>query len=73
MDAIRLVEELVGKKAMLEYKPRHPADMLATWADIRKAGQLLGWRPRVTFQQGVQQLVEWYQLNSKWAHEVGTI
>jgi len=37
MDAIRLVEDLVGKKATLEYKPRHPADMLATWVDIGKA------------------------------------
>ena len=34
MDAIRLVEELVGKRATLEYKPRHPADVLATWAHI---------------------------------------
>jgi len=27
MDAIRLVEELVGKKAKIEYRPRHPADV----------------------------------------------
>ena len=27
IDAIRLVEELVGKKAKIEYKPRHSADV----------------------------------------------
>jgi nucleoside-diphosphate-sugar epimerase len=37
MDAIRLVEELTGQEAALEHKPRHPADVLATWADIPSA------------------------------------
>jgi UDP-glucose 4-epimerase len=45
LDAIRLVEELVGQKAHVEYKPRHPADVLATWADIEKAERLLALRP----------------------------
>jgi hypothetical protein len=30
MDVIRLVEELVGKKGRIEYKPRHPVDVPAT-------------------------------------------
>ncbi len=72
MDAIRLVEELVGKKANIEYKPRHPADVLATWADIGKAERLLGWRPRSSFEQGVAHLVAWYQANRDWAKEVTT-
>ncbi|MBC8264650.1 MAG: GDP-mannose 4,6-dehydratase [Anaerolineales bacterium] len=45
MDAIQLVEELVGKQASIEYKPRHPADVLATWAGISKAARLLALRP----------------------------
>jgi nucleoside-diphosphate-sugar epimerase len=72
MDAIRLVEELVGKKANLEYKPRHPADVLATWADISKADQLLGWRPQASFEAGVSRLVDWYQENGAWASEIVT-
>ena len=36
-DAIQLVEKLVGREAILEHQPRHPADILATWADIGKA------------------------------------
>jgi UDP-glucuronate 4-epimerase len=51
MDAIRLVEELTGQEAKLEHKPRHPADVLATWAGIGKAEQLLGWRPQNRFRE----------------------
>jgi len=72
MDAIRLVEELVGKKARIEHKPRHPADVTATWADIGKAERLLGWRPRTGFEAGVSRLVEWYRENQEWARDVAT-
>jgi len=72
MDAIRLVEELVGKKATLEYKPRHPADVLATWADIGKAKRLLGWQPRAQFREGLAHLAAWYRENRQWAKDVQT-
>ena len=72
MDAIRLVEKLVSKKASIECKPRHAADVLATWADIGKAERLLGWRPQVTFREGMRLLVGWYQANRAWAREVHT-
>ena len=72
-DAIRLVEELVGKRANIEHKPRHPADVMATWADISKAERLLGWRPQFTFREGVAQLVGWYRENQEWAGDVVTI
>jgi UDP-glucuronate 4-epimerase len=72
MDAIHMVEEQVGKKARLEFKARHPADVLATWADIAKAERLLGWRPETTFEQGVEHLVDWYRANRTWAKDVVT-
>jgi nucleoside-diphosphate-sugar epimerase len=73
MEAIRLVEELVGKKANIEYKPRHPADVLATWADIGKAERLLGWRPQCTFRDGLARLAAWYHENREWTKDVVTI
>jgi UDP-glucuronate 4-epimerase len=72
MDVIRLVERLVGKEAHLDFEPRHRADMVATWADIGKAGELLGWRPQVGFEEGVQRLVAWYQVHRDWARDVAT-
>ena len=70
IDTIRLIEELVGKKANLEHRPFHPADVRETWADIRKAERLLGWRPQVTFRQGIMELVRWYQENREWAKDI---
>jgi len=71
-EAIRLVEELVEKKTNIRYRPRHPADILATWADISKAEWLLGWRPQLSFEQGVAQLVTWYEANREWAKDIDT-
>lgn len=73
MDMIHLVEELTGKKAKIEYKPFHPADVRATWADIGRAEQLLGWRPYSTFRDGFSALVDWYQSNREWAKEISTL
>ena len=70
IDTIRLIEELVGKKANLEHRPFHPADVRATWANIQKAERLLGWRPQVTFRQGIMELVRWYQENREWAKDI---
>jgi nucleoside-diphosphate-sugar epimerase len=72
MDGIRLVEELTGEEAVLEFEPRHPADILATWADIGKAECVLGWRPQVPFKDGVARLVAWYRENRGWAKDVVT-
>lgn len=71
-DAIRVVEEAVGRKAVIEHKPRHPADVLAAWADIDKAKRSLGWRPKTGFEEGVQRLVSWYRKNREWARNIQT-
>jgi UDP-glucuronate 4-epimerase len=70
MDTIHIIEELTGKQAQIEYQPANPADVPATWADISKAEQLLGWRPQYTAAQGIGKLVAWYQANATWASEI---
>ncbi len=72
IDTIRLIEELVGKKAELSHQPFHPADVRATWANIQKAEQLLDWRPQVTFREGITELVKWYQENRSWVKDIPT-
>ena len=72
MDAIRAVEEALGKDADLQFEPRHPADVVATWANISKAERLLGWRPEFNFQTGVEALCNWYNANRDWAKEIKT-
>jgi UDP-glucuronate 4-epimerase len=69
---ITLIEELVGHKAKIDYRPWHPADMMATWADISKTRHMLGWSPKTTFREGLGQLVQWYSENRDWAREIDT-
>jgi nucleoside-diphosphate-sugar epimerase len=71
-DAIRLVELKVARKAHIHHQPRHPADVMATWANISKAERLLGWRPQTQFSDGVARLIQWYQENREWAKDVQT-
>ncbi|MCI0436835.1 MAG: nucleotide sugar epimerase, partial [Gemmatimonadetes bacterium] len=65
-------EKLTGKRAHVEHRPRHAADVAATWADIAKAGRLLDWRPATRFRDGVERLVEWYDQQRDWARDVPT-
>jgi nucleoside-diphosphate-sugar epimerase len=72
-DLIRLIEELTGKKANVVHRPRNPADMFANWADVTKAGKLLGWGPQAGLREGVSKLVQWYNQERKWAMEIATV
>jgi UDP-glucuronate 4-epimerase len=69
---IALIEELTGQKAVQEFRPGHPADVPATWADISKARRVLGWSPQTSFRQGMANLVAWYEENRAWAREIDT-
>lgn len=46
----RLVELIGGD---IVHVPKRPGEPDCTWADIRKARQLLGWEPTVSFEEGV--------------------
>ena len=69
---IALIEDVVGKKAIVDYGPAVMADMRSNWADVRKAGELLGWKPQVDMREGVRRLAEWYNAERDWAREVLT-
>lgn len=57
---IGLISEKLGKRATIERRPPHPADVPATWADIHKAKELLGWSPTVPIEEGIARCVDWY-------------
>jgi UDP-glucuronate 4-epimerase len=69
---IQLIEDVVGKKAIIQYGPPNPADMVTNWADVSKAGELLGWQPQFNMRAGVEKLVEWYNAEREWAREILT-
>jgi UDP-glucuronate 4-epimerase len=67
---ISKLEELSGKKAKIDHKPFHVADLMETWADISKAKNLLGWKPQVSIEQGLKKSVQWYINNQNWLKEI---
>jgi len=73
MDAIRLIETLVGKKAQIEFRSAHPADVPATWANITRAREELNWQPKVRLEEGLSRLIDWYQSNRSWARHIRTV
>jgi nucleoside-diphosphate-sugar epimerase len=70
MELVQLIETRLGRSAEIEFEEAHPADVLATWADIRKADELLGWRPQVSLEEGIARTVEWYEAERHWARQI---
>ena len=64
------IESLVGKTANIEHHPFPATDVMATWANISKARELLDWEPQVSLKQGVATVVDWYMENRDWAKEI---
>ncbi len=69
-DIIGRLEKLLSKKAVLNRKPFHPADLKETSADIAKATRLLGWKPQVSLDEGLKQSVVWYRANLAWLKDI---
>jgi UDP-glucuronate 4-epimerase len=58
-EMIETIEEVVGKKAIIDRLPQQPGDVPQTWADVSKANQLIDYKPTTTFKQGVEQFYKW--------------
>jgi len=62
---IGLLEKHLGIKAKIKRFKLHPADVTATWANIDKAEKMLGWKPKMSLEQGVENTVRWFLDNKK--------
>jgi len=60
-EGIALVEDMIGKKAIIQRMPKRPGDQLQTRANIAKARRVLGYEPHTTMRQGLERHVAWCQ------------
>jgi UDP-glucuronate 4-epimerase len=60
-DFVRLIEDLVGRKASLVPTSMPETDIPYTYADIQKAHDLLGYNPQVPVEEGVSRFWLWYR------------
>jgi len=67
---IEIIEGHLGKKALIEKKPFHKADMMTTWANIEKADRLLNWKPQISLEEGIKRTVLWYVENREFVGKI---
>ncbi|MBI5692852.1 MAG: NAD-dependent epimerase/dehydratase family protein [Verrucomicrobia bacterium] len=58
---VRMLEELLGRKADVELLPAQPGDMAETCADLTRIQQEIGFVPKVPLEVGLRHFVEWFR------------
>ncbi len=58
---VRMLEELLGKKAAVELLPPQTGDMFETCADLTRIQAAIGFAPKVPLEVGLAKFVEWFR------------
>lgn len=65
--SLKKMIETIGRaldiKPQIEQLPMQPGDVERTYADVSKAKELIGYEPKISFEQGIRNFVEWYKEN----------
>ncbi|MGD9745508.1 MAG: NAD-dependent epimerase/dehydratase family protein [Verrucomicrobiales bacterium] len=64
LELIRLMEDRLGRKAVIDFQPTNNADMRDTQADPSKAQSFWGWEARVGLEEGLDRTIAWYRENA---------
>jgi dTDP-glucose 4,6-dehydratase len=79
IDLIRLLIEIMDRKlgrpvgtseALITYIKDRPGHDRRYAIDADKINKELGWQPSVTFEQGLEQTIDWYLANEAWLRNV---
>ncbi len=60
-ELIELIEQNIGKKAIIDRRPMQPGDVPLTFADITKARELLNYNPTTKIEQGIPKFTDWFK------------
>ena len=61
MDYIEIMENALGKKAIKEFLPMQPGDVLNTFSDVSGLENEIGYRPCTTLEDGLCEFANWYK------------
>ena len=62
---IEAIENVCGKKAIIDRQPEQPGDVPQTYANIERAQKLLNYHPKTSLETGLKAFYEWYLDNQK--------
>src|SRR6266436_8305560 len=57
----RILQRLIGHSSAVKYGPERAGDVKHSLADISRAEQYLGYKPKVDFEEGLSRTIEWYR------------
>ena len=63
LDIAKKIEKIIGYKLDCNFTPARSGDVKKTRADISKAKKMMGYSPRVGFDEGLKKTVEWFRSN----------
>jgi len=61
MDFVHAIEKQLEKKAIINYKPLQPGDVVASHADLNGLEEDFGYKPSTTIEKGIRDFVDWYK------------
>lgn len=64
-EMINTIAEVLNKTPNIQELPMQPGDVERTFADISKAKKLIGYNPKTSFKNGIENFVKWYIINEK--------
>ena len=72
LDELRPSRAIASRRELLKFVADRPGHDRRYAIDASKIQRELGWKPTVTFEQGLRQTVQWYLKNSAWIENVKT-
>ena len=61
MDFIATLEKHIGRKANMVMLDMQPGDVEGTWCDVSALERAVGYRPKVSLDEGLERTVKWFR------------
>ena len=61
LDMIKIIEDELDIKAIIDYQPLQPGDVIKTFANIKKSQKKLDYHPSVNIKEGIPLFIKWYR------------
>jgi len=58
---VEVMEQALGRKAIKDFQPMQPGDVVATAADTKALEEWIGFRPSTKIENGIRSFADWYQ------------
>ena len=58
---VRMLEQLLARKATIELLPPQPGDMFETCADLTRIKAAIQFEPKIPLEEGLRRFVEWFR------------